>query len=81
MGCDASLPEPQAAEYGRWVRELPRRVTVPRVLTTQREAVEEIQLHTFGDAGGKGVCAALHAIVKQSGDTKRGFSRCQSKIS
>jgi hypothetical protein len=66
---DASLPEPQAAEYGRWVRELPRRVTVPRALTTQREAVEEIELHTFGDASGKGVCAALYAIVKQ-GDEK-----------
>ena len=66
---DATLPEPQAAEYSRWVRELPNRVAVPRALTTQREAIKEIELHTFGDASGKGVCVALYAIVKQNGST------------
>jgi hypothetical protein len=52
---------------------MPKRVTVSRALTTQREAVEEIELHTFGDASGKGVCAAIYAIVKQSGDTNVGL--------
>ena len=77
---DASLPEPQAAEYGRWVKELPRRVTVPRAVTTQREAVEEIELHTFGDASGKGVCAALYAIVKQGDDTNVGLVAARARL-
>jgi hypothetical protein len=49
-------------------------------LTTQREAVEEIELHTFGDASGKGVCAALHAIVKQSDDTSVGLVAARARL-
>ena len=77
---DAPLPEPQAAEYSRWVRELPNCVAVPRALTTQREAIKEIELHTFGDASGKGVCAALYAIVKQNGSTNVGLVAARARL-
>ena len=49
-------------------------------MTTQREAVEEIELHTFGDASGKGVCAALYAIVKQSDDTNVGLVAARARL-
>jgi hypothetical protein len=70
MGCITSRT---TSHYGRLVREQPKRLTVPRALITQREAVEEIELHTFADASGKGVCAALYTIVKQNGDTNAGL--------
>lgn len=77
---DTSLPESQAAEYSRWVREMPKRVAVPRALTTQRKAIEEIERHTFGDASAKGVCAALYAIVKQCGSTNAGLVASRARL-
>ena len=77
---DAPLPKSQAIEYSQWVKGLPKRVAIPRALTTQREAVEEIELHSFGDASKKGVCAALYAVVKQNEDTNIGLVAARARL-
>ena len=77
---DAPLPKSQAIEYSQWVKGLPKRVAIPRALTTQREAVEEIELHSFGDASKKGVCAALYAVVKQNEDTNVGLVAARARL-
>ena len=69
-GWDALLPKSQAIEYNQWVKALPKSAAIPRALTTQREAVEEIELHSFGDASKRGMCAALYAVMKQNKRTK-----------
>ena len=38
---------------------------VARALTCAQEQIEEIELHAFGDASKNGVCATVHAVVRQ----------------
>ena len=59
---------------------MPKIVTVPRTLTSQREVIQEIELHTFGDASAKGVCATVYAIVKQSAGINVGLVAARARF-
>ena len=48
-------------------------VTVPRSLVKYPEEIRSINLHTFGDASGNGVAAAVYAMVAQSTGTSTGL--------
>ena len=74
------LPESQAIEYNQWVKGLPKHVAIPRALTTQCEAVEEIKLHLFGDVSNKGVCAALYVVVKQNERANVGLVAARARL-
>ena len=62
---DAELPKELVKQLSLWEEGLPPSITVPRPLTAKREAVTNIDLHCFGDASGRGVSAALYAVVTQ----------------
>ena len=47
----------------QWEERLPEQLTVPRSLAVHQEEVQSIELHAFGDASGKGVAAAVYAVV------------------
>ena len=70
---DAPLPPPLASQWARWKKELPAEVMVTRVLTCAQEQIERIELHGFGDASKNGVCATLHAVVRQSSGVRQGL--------
>jgi hypothetical protein len=52
-------------EWLKWEDSLPERVTFNRSLVPHREPIEAVELHSFGDASGRGVCAAVYAVVRQ----------------
>ena len=54
---------------------------MPRPLTAKREAITNIDLHCFGDASGRGVSAALYAVVTQPSGVSVGLAcNCESEI-
>lgn len=57
----------------QWGERLPEQLTVPRSLAVHREEVQSIELHAFGDASGKGVAAAVYAVVVQELGVNQGL--------
>ena len=62
---DAPPPQQLASQWTRWNAELPAEVMLARTVTCAQEQREEIELHAFGDASKNGVCATVHAVVRQ----------------
>ena len=60
---DAPLPEALAQCWNKWESSLPNQVNVPRTLARSQAPIEDVALHAFGDASGKGVAAAVYAVV------------------
>ena len=76
--CDAKTPwdvdlnSVQLKKWRAWERSLPTEVEIPRSVVSHQERIEEIELHSFGDASTQGVGAAVYAVVRQpSGTTQR----------
>ena len=55
-------------------------MTVPRSIARFREPINSIELHSFGDASGKGVCAAVYTVVKQESGTTKGLVTAKSRL-
>ena len=56
----------------KWEEQLPSEQQVPRSIARYQEAVQEVELHSFGDASERRVGAAVYAVVRQpSGNTPR----------
>ena len=70
---DAPLSLPLEQQWQKWERSLPPEVSCPRALTSAQEPTERIELHAFGDASGKGVAAAVYAVVKQPSTLNQGL--------
>ena len=61
---DAPLPSPLIKKWEKWGKSLSENVTVRHSLVTHREPIEAVELHAFGYASGRGVCAAVYAVVR-----------------
>lgn len=59
---DAVLPKD--LQWKKWKSGLPAKSTVRRSLVTFPEHIDSIELHAFGDASGRGVAAAVYAVVR-----------------
>ena len=70
---DSMLPEDLAIQWKKWEDNIPDAVTVQRCVPRYEEEIHEIQLHAFGDASGRGVCAAVYAVVTQASGTSQGL--------
>ena len=77
---DSELPEDLAKEISQWEERLPVSITVPRPLTAHREKITNIDLHCFGDASGKGVSAALYAVVTQPSGVNVGLVTAKARL-
>ena len=80
MAWDAELPEGLINELSRWEEGLPSGITVPRPLTAHRESITNIDLHCFGDASGRGVSAALYAVVSQPSGVSVGLVTAKARL-
>ena len=49
----------------KWERSLPDKVFCSGTVTSAQEPIEEVELHAFEVASGKGVTTAVYAVVKQ----------------
>ncbi|XP_068726452.1 uncharacterized protein [Montipora capricornis] len=80
LAWDAPLPSQLACRWSCLERELPPKVTTPRALKLQREEIEEIELHAFGDASVNGVSATVHAVVKQRPGVNTGLVEAKARL-
>ena len=62
---DAPLPDALAVGWKRWESDLPENIVVTRTFSPYREPINAVELHAFGDASGRGVTAAVYAVVRQ----------------
>ena len=77
---DTQLPDGLIKELSKWEEGLPTGVTVPRPLTAHRESITKIDLHCFGDASGRGISAALYAVVTQSPGVSVGLVTAKARL-
>ena len=63
-----------------WEKKLPSHVTVPRSLAVHQEDIQAIELHAFGDASGKGVAAAVYAVVVQEKGVNQGLVASRARL-
>ena len=61
-------------------KKLPDSITMPRSLANYQEPIKEIKLHTFGDASGHGVSAAIYAVVTQESGVTQGLVAAKSLL-
>ena len=66
--------------WQKWERSLPHEVFCPRALTSAQESIEKIELYAFGDASGKGVAAAVYAVVKQPSTLNQGLVAAKARL-
>ena len=84
--CDAKLPwdaelgSVDLAKWQAWERSLPTEIEVPRSIVGYREPVEDIELHSFGNASKKGVGAVVYAVVKQPSGTTQQLVAAKSRL-
>ena len=57
---------------------LPRQI--PRALPRQQEPINDILLHAFGDASGKGVAAAVYAVMHQPTQVYQELVACRARL-
>ena len=53
---------------------------VTRALTCTQEQIERIELHAFGDASKNGVCATVHAVVRQPSGVSQGLVTAKARL-
>ena len=69
---DGFIPDDLSKRWRKWESALSRYLSFPRSIPTYREPIQEVQLHSFGDASKKGLCAVVYAVVQQeSGKVQR----------
>ena len=77
---DNKLPNELEVRWSTWENNLPDHVRTPRTLAKHQEAINEIELHTFGDASGKGVAATVIAVVRQASGTSQDLVAAKSRL-
>ena len=66
--------------WSQWEEKLPDMTTVPRSLAVHQEEIQAIQLHAFGDASGKGMAAAMYAVVIQEPGANQGLVAAKARL-
>jgi hypothetical protein len=84
--CDAKLPwnveinKEQLKRWRTWEQSLPVEEEVPRSVARYQEPIDEIVLHSFGDASTKGVGTAVYAVVRQQSGTTQQLVAAKSRL-
>ena len=81
LNWDTTLPSKLMQSWIRWEERLPEQLTVPRSLAAYQEDIQRIELHAFGDASGKGVAAAVYAVVVQETGVNQGLVAARARLS
>ena len=80
LSWDAKLPRDLMHSWVRWEKKLPEQITAPRSLAAHKEDIQAIELHAFGDASGKGVAAAVYAVVFQESGVNQGLVAARARL-
>lgn len=77
---DKQLPGDLMKSWSKWESQLPEGITAPRTIAKHREPITNINLHCFGDASGRGVSAALYAVLFQPSGTSVGLVTAKARL-
>ena len=80
LSWDEPLPSELAKTWSKWEKGLPRAVSFPRSLPSFREPIEEVKIHSFGDASKKGLCAAVYVVIQQESGVSQRLVTAKSRI-
>ena len=69
---DRPLPSDLQAKWKKWEQGLPEHVNAPRNVVKHLGKILSIDLHKFGDASGKGVAAAVNAVMEHESRPRDG---------
>lgn len=81
LAWDAKFSLELSRRLMRWEESLPISATTNRCLAAHREEIDDIHLHSFGDASGKGVAAAVYAVVFQPSGVSQGLVAAKARLS
>ena len=70
----------ELVQQWKWESCLPQQINWPRALTSAQQPFENIELHAFGDTSGKGVAAAVYAVVKQPTSVNKGLITAKARL-
>ena len=80
LAWDTELPEQLQKLWNKWYNNLPASVTIPRSIAPHQQPIQELSLHAFGDASGKGVSAVVYAVVKQDDGVAQNIVTAKSRL-
>ena len=80
LAWDTKLPYELSRKLMKWEESLPTNAMTKRSLPSQREEITDIHLHSFGDASGKGVAAAVYAVVFQPSKVSQGLIAAKARL-
>ena len=80
LAWDSQLPQELSRKLMKWEESLPASAMTKRSLPSQREEITDIHLHSFGDASGKGVAAAVYAVVFQPSAVSQGLVAAKARL-
>jgi hypothetical protein len=80
LAWDTELPEQLQKLWNKWYNNLPASVTIPRPIAPHQQPIQELSLHAFGDAIGKGVSAVVYAVVKQDDGVAHNIVTAKSRL-
>ena len=80
LAWDAPVPSQPKSRWKKWFDGLPDNVEFPRSIMRHQETIESVDLHSFGDASGNGVAAAVYAVVKQQSGNSQGLVTAKSRL-
>ena len=59
---------------------LPQQINCPRTLMSAQQPVDNIELHAFGDAWGKGIAAAVYTVIEQPTSVNQGLVTAKARL-
>ena len=80
LGWDKVLPTDLRAKWEKWLRSLPKEISLPRSLTTVQRPITSIEVHGFGDASLIGCCSVVYLVINQGEITTQGFLTAKSRL-
>ena len=77
---DFQIHDALVKRWQKWDRSLPSSVSFSQSIPVYLEPISELTLHLFGDASGRGVCAAIYAVVRQNTGIVQGLITAKSRL-
>ena len=78
---DNPLATDLKGKWNKWEQSLPEHIEIARSVVKHEEKILSIDLHAFGDASGKGVSAAVYAVMEQPSGMNQGLVTAKSGLS
>ena len=77
---DEKLSDNLGQKWLKFLKNLLEQLQFQRSIPEYREPIDEIELHSFGDASGSGVSVAVYAVVKQRSGASVGLIAAKSRL-